>query len=298
MKILRQTIHGLEHQCYLWGNEKNPPLFFLHGWMDTGASFDALAQHLSSDYYCIAFDLRGFGKTEHCDTASGYFFYEYLLDLYEILRRFGAGSMGGKIRLVGHSMGGNIASLYAGTFPEHVSHLVNLEGVGPQGQAPEKAPERVREWIEDAHLDKPENRFRDYPTIEALAERLKKANPHLTDNFLQVLLPFLTKRSAQGFSFSADAKHKWLHPFLIPLEQYFEFWRRIEAKCLLVTAENSDIGGYLQRPRDAAKEIARRFSNYPKGTTTVVIPSAGHMFHQEKPEELAKLIQEFLSQNN
>ena len=64
----------------------------------------------------IALDWRGFGATD-TPAADTYFFPEYLGDLELVLDAlFGVDR--GPIDLLGHSMGGNVAMLYAGVRPD------------------------------------------------------------------------------------------------------------------------------------------------------------------------------------
>ena len=53
------------------------------------------------------------------------------------------------VDLVGHSMGGNVAMLYAGVRPQRVRRLVSLEGFGMTRTTPDQAPARYREWLDE-----------------------------------------------------------------------------------------------------------------------------------------------------
>src|SRR3990167_1907429 len=125
MKSFKLKINSLKFQFYTWGKSILPKLFLFHGWMESGASFHFLCEHLQKKFYCIAPDLRGFGKTEHTSNPLGYFFFEYIADAHAIFQKLAPRE---KVRILGHSMGGNLLSLYAGTFPEQVSHFINIEG--------------------------------------------------------------------------------------------------------------------------------------------------------------------------
>ena len=81
------------------------------------------------------------------------------------------------MNLVGHSLGGNVAALYAGIRPERVAKLVNLEGFGMPPTRPEQAPKRYARWLEE--LREPPQ-LRPYASFAALADRLQQGNPRLT----------------------------------------------------------------------------------------------------------------------
>ena len=56
-------IRGLRYHCRTWGDPAHPQLFLLHGWMDVAASFQFLVDAFARDWYVIAPDLRGYGKS-------------------------------------------------------------------------------------------------------------------------------------------------------------------------------------------------------------------------------------------
>jgi pimeloyl-ACP methyl ester carboxylesterase len=118
-----------------WGDPasitpERPPLVLLHGYMDVAATFqfvvDALREIEGSARYFIAPDLRGYGLTD-TPAADCYWFLDYIADLEAVLAELGHD---GVIDLLGHSMGGNVAMMYAGLRPTRVRRLVNLEGFG------------------------------------------------------------------------------------------------------------------------------------------------------------------------
>ena len=134
-------VRNLQVHLHSWGDAglataEQPPLVMLHGWMDVGASFqfvvDALAALPAAPRWIVAPDWRGFGLTAAAPTDT-YWHADYLGDLDGLLDALG---IDGTIDLVGHSMGGNVATVYAGVRPERIRRLVNLEGFGmPQSHA-------------------------------------------------------------------------------------------------------------------------------------------------------------------
>ncbi|KAB2838960.1 alpha/beta fold hydrolase, partial [bacterium] len=191
------TIQGLRQRLYTWGSPKRPKLFLLHGWLDTGAGFQFLAERLQDRFHCIAPDMRGYGKSGHTRNPLGYFFHEYVADAHALFVKL---SPKEPIRLLGHSLGGMVASVYAGSFPERVAQLINVEGYLVPDRPPQVAPDRVRDWIEG--LGK--KRFRIFPSLRAFAGRLRQANPHLTEERALFLSKYLAKRTARGFTMAAE----------------------------------------------------------------------------------------------
>ena len=109
-------IRGLRYHMRTWGDPRDPKLVLLHGWMDVSASFQFLVDALRRDWYVIAPDWRGFGLSEW--VAGGYWFPDYIGDLEALVAQV---SPDAPVSLVGHSMGGNVAGLYAGVRPARVA---------------------------------------------------------------------------------------------------------------------------------------------------------------------------------
>ena len=113
-------------------------------------------------------DLRGHGDSDWTKGGS-YSLTEYVYDLSCLMRHTGAR----QVAIVGHSMGGMVGLIYAGTFPDQVSALVILDGVTVLPNA-KRAPahERMAKWV--GQLDKLEDREpRRYRTIEEAAAQVR-----------------------------------------------------------------------------------------------------------------------------
>jgi pimeloyl-ACP methyl ester carboxylesterase len=285
MKTRRITINQIPLQFYLWGSPKKPLLFLLHGWLDTGASFHFLVEHLQDRFYCVAPDMRGYGKSGHTKNPLGYFFYEYIADLHDILRKF---SPDAPVRLLGHSLGGVIATIYAGIFPERVSHLMNVEGFQIPERKPEEGPPLARRWLEAMGRE----RFRVFPDLRDFAERLRESNAALPPERARFLAKHLAKKVRGGWMMAADPRHKWAEPYLFLLEFYEAFCRQIRARRRLVASGFTEAHGRFS-VFDDPEAVRQAPAHWPAGTRKAVIPDCGHMIHQERPELLAKEILDF-----
>src|SRR5690606_34083898 len=122
-----------------------PPLLLAHGWMDVGASFQRFVDALATEREVIALDWRGFGGSKAAPTDS-YWFYDYYADLDAVIDYI---SPNAPIDLLGHSMGGNIAMIYAGTCPRRIRRLINVEGFGLAQTQPAEAPARLAKWLSE-----------------------------------------------------------------------------------------------------------------------------------------------------
>ena len=140
-------IRTLRYHVLTWG-EPAPgrvPLVLVHGWMDVAASWQFMVDAFAQDRYVIAPDWRGYGLTEVPDTDN-YWFPDYLADLDFLIDHYAKDT---PVDLVGHSMGGNIAMMYAGVRPARIRRLVNLEGFGLAATRASQAPGRYAKWIDE-----------------------------------------------------------------------------------------------------------------------------------------------------
>lgn len=282
------TVRGLRSHIRHWGEEGAPKIFMVHGWMDMSASFQFVVDCLERDWHVIAPDWRGFGLSErtHSDT---YWFPDYVADLEAILDHYAPGEA---VNLVGHSMGGNVVGLYAGIRPGRVRRMVNLEGFGLPSATPEQAPGRYAEWLDQ--LREPPS-LKTYPTREAVAARLQKTNPRLSDERARFLSQHWSAQNEEGqWEILGDPQHKKMSPLLYHVDEVLACWRAIAAPVMCVEAEDTKMWLWMG-PRDQARiEIDRRISHIPN-VTTHMVPEAGHMLHHDQPEMLARMIEDFLA---
>jgi pimeloyl-ACP methyl ester carboxylesterase len=278
------TIRGLRHHVRIWGDPAAPRLFLLHGWMDVSASFQFLVDAFKRDWCAIAPDWRGFGLTGW--SGESYWFPDYYADLEALLDRYQPHE---PVRLVGHSMGGIVGSIYAGIRPARVARLVSLEGLGLMRHPPDQAPLRYMHWL-DQLRNAPG--FKPYRSFEEVAARLRKKNPRLTEEQAGYLARHWAKRLDTGeVVLASDPRHKLVNPYLFRVEEAIACWRRISAPVLLVSGKESEIPS---RMKDTPGQLAERTGAF-RNRREIVLQDAGHMMHHDQPERLARVIEDFLT---
>lgn len=284
------TIRGLRTHVRHWGREGAPKLFMAHGWMDMSASFQFVVDALQGDWHVIAHDWRGFGLTERSGHDT-YWFPDYFADLEAILDHY---SPHEPVNLLGHSMGGNIVSVYAGVRPERIAKLINLEGFGLPATSPAQAPGRYAKWLDEVKIPPA---MRGYATLEEVAARLQKTNPRLPAQRAAFLAQHWSAQNAQGeWEILGDPAHKMSSPLLYQVEEVLACWRRITAPVLWVEAEHTDMWRWMGPKEEARHEVDRRLAQLAK-VTPRMMPDAGHMLHHDQPEVLARMIEDFLANN-
>ncbi len=282
-RSLTVPVRGLQYHVCEWGPTDAPPLVMLHGWMDVGASFQFIVDALPAHWRVLAPDWRGFGRTTWPATDC-YWFPDYMADLDVLLDALVGEA---PVALLGHSMGGNVAMLYAGVQPARVRKLINLEGFGLRAAAPEEAPARYAQWL---HELKTRPGLRDYASSDEVAARLRRTNPRLTQDRAAFLAQHWAQRNAQGrWEIAGDPAHRIVNPVLYRWEEVQACWAKITAPVLWVEGAQTDAHKWA----GTAADLARRRAVLPQ-VQFEVVQDAGHMIHHDQPEELARLLTAFL----
>ncbi len=115
------------HIAYLEGGQGDP-ILLLHGFGASGDSWTRFAKPLTKSHRVIAPDLPGWGRSTRLEKAS-YGYPAQVERVHKLVQRLGLS----RFHLVGHSMGGFIASAYAATYPKEVSTLGLLCAHGVDG---------------------------------------------------------------------------------------------------------------------------------------------------------------------
>jgi pimeloyl-ACP methyl ester carboxylesterase len=281
-------LRGLRMHIRHWGDENAPKLFMMHGWMDMSASFQFIVDCLQQDWHVIAPDWRGFGLSERAN-ADCYWFPDYLGDLDALLDQLAPEEA---VHLLGHSMGGNIATLYAGIRPQRIAKLVNLEGFGLGNTEPAQAPGRYAQWLDELR-NPPE--MRAYASLAEVTQRLRKNNPRLSDARAEFLAAHWAATDDDGqWRILGDPAHKIISATLYHTEEVLACWKNISAPVLWVEAEHTDMWRWMGPREQVRAEIERRMAVIAN-VTPALMPDAGHMLHHDQPEKVAALIEDFLS---
>ncbi len=267
-----------------WGRRGGRPLFLLHGWTDCAATFQFLVDKAPPDLLecdLIAPDWRGFGQSGWA--SDGYWFPDYLADLDAIIDACSPAP----VTLVGHSMGGMVAGLYAGIRPERVSHLVSLEGFGLQATPAGQAPSRYLRWLDELQNEIEHNTLADR---SAVAGRLQRNNARLPESWALWLADALVRDVSDGVQYRADPRHRRVNPVLYRLEEAKACWAAIRAKVLWLAGNETALLKWLQETPEqfAARRAVIADLNY------IALPGCGHNLHHDAPAEVAAHIASFI----
>ena len=279
----------LSHHVLGWGGARAPgrrTIVLLHGFMDAAGTWDLVAPTLAGEGHRVfALDLRGFGAGARAPAGGYYHFADYVFDVADVVDRLAPEE---SIAVVGHSMGGTVATLYAGTFPERVSRLAVVEGLGPPDMVPDLAPVRMRAWVDGVRRVRARGGERgSFPRAEAL-RRLALNHPGVAEEVLASrLLHLLEARPGDGedrVAWRSDPLHRTTSPTPFFASTFMAFARKVTCPVLFVSG-----GPKGFHPDDEAERLAA----FPD-LRSVEIPDAGHMVHWTRPGALAGHLVDFL----
>lgn len=278
-------LRGLEIHLRRWGPApapRSPPLYCLHGWMDSGDTFQFLVDEMSTERPVVAIDWRGFGRSAR--PAGDYAFSDYVADLDALLQLF---SPAAPALLLGHSMGGNVACLYAGARPERVRGVVSLEGFGLAPTAPAQAPQRMRQWLDEIRS---EPAFNTYDSFDQLTAAIARRHPRIGAARARFLASVWACAGDDGrVHLHGDPRHRRVFPTLYRRDESEAFWRAIDAPLLALAGREST---YLRPP--GAPGLLEDFLGCVPRSTLHWIEDAGHLLHLERPEAVAAVVESFV----
>ena len=282
----RIEVRGLRYNIRHWGAENAPAVFFLHGWMDCSPTFQFVVDALAQDWHVIAPDWRGYGDSEWLSRP--YWFSDYYADLHEILAHY---SPGRPARLVGHSMGANIAAIYAGACPKRVSQLVMLDFLGLKPPPEDDSPTLIGRWLRHVSR-KPFGGV--YPDCETFARRFIDLNPRLSEARAAYLSQHVCRfRDDGSVEMNCDPWHRVPSPMVYHAEDNLACWRKVEAPVMLAIASH----GYAnQRFGNDPEEFQRRVGCF-RDVRVVPISDSGHNVQHDQPEQVARAIEGFLTRD-
>jgi pimeloyl-ACP methyl ester carboxylesterase len=243
----------------------------------------------------IAPDWRGYGLTT-ADPVDNYWFADYMADLDFLLDHYAPGQ---QVNLVGHSMGGNVVMLYSGVRPERIRRLVNLEGFGGPGGTAEGTPARYAKWIDELkEFHRGDMALKSYSSADGVARRLMKTNKRLGQDKADWLARHWARavKQADGsecWEIMGDPAHKITFAQAMRADDILALYGRISAPTLAVEASDNSLEFWWKGRFGLADyhERLKSVANCRIGH----IADAGHMLHHDQPEQLARLIEEFLA---
>jgi pimeloyl-ACP methyl ester carboxylesterase len=273
------TLNGLRAHYVEWGHPQAPPVILLHGLRSYARTWEPVAAALADRFRLIALDHRGRGDSAW-DPAGDYFTEAYVSDLEQFADTLALA----RFALIGHSMGGVNAIVYAARHPERV-RLAVIEDIGPGSSARSGGAERIKRELAETP--------RAFATLGAAYAYWRGVRPGISDEAL---------RSRVRHTLRQDSGGRWVWKFDLegivrarlypgPARQA-DLWPHVAAlRCptLVLRGARSD---FL-----AAATCAEMAARQPL-LTWKEIPEAGHYVHDDNLTGYLTALRAFLDQHS
>lgn len=286
-RTYRVDAGGFDLAVHEWGDERDPPLFVVHGGFDFARTYDVFAPKLAAaGYRVVGWDQRGHGDSDR--TA----LYSWEADVRDAVKVMEAVTRR-PAPVVAHSKGGGLMLHLADAHPHRFTHLANLDGMPFRRPVPDIADhERTRmltteveSWLD--HRRATATAQRKPGTLDDLARRRGRMNPRLTHEWLRYLVSVGANRAPDGWRWKID-------PCMRP--GGFGPWRSewsmmrmpgLAMPFLGIIGHEPEMMGWGTMPAEVAPYL-------PRGGRVEGLEGVGHFVHIEQPDLVADMVLEFL----
>lgn len=234
---------GLRLHYVEWGAPSAPAIVALHGLRSFAYTWEPVALPLADRFRIVALDQRGRGQSDW-DPQRRYYASDYVRDLEALvdhldLKRF---------LILGHSMGGANAFIYAARHAEQLAGLV-IEDMGPGASASSAGAERIRRELRDTPAS--------FASWDEAAAFWRRQRPHIAEAAVQARVLHSMKQLGDGRLVWRHDGEGIAHARLNATpDQLVDLWPHVDAvtvPTLLIRGANSD---FLSA--QTAAEMARR----------------------------------------
>lgn len=264
-------------------NQSNKIILCLHGWLDNAASFlpilNCLNETCLGEFKVIAIDLPGHGTSSHKSADAHYHFIDWV---YDVLALYEAHDWS-DIHIVGHSMGGMIASAFAAALPEKVKSITLIDSIGFIYADEKESTSQLRKGLLSRMKQETSSSKRAEFTLEK-ATKARVLMSDLEEHNARLIVSRNLRTTPHGCEWRSDRKLNTVSPYRLSLPQCQQLVADIKTPVQIV---------YGSKGLDFVKKGIDVFLPLIPCKHVVEL-EGGHHVHMEKPEETAKLINKFV----
>ncbi|PYN96473.1 MAG: alpha/beta hydrolase [Candidatus Rokuibacteriota bacterium] len=266
------TVHGQRFHLTEWGPAQGPAVLFLHGVTGHARTWDHEAAALASRFRIFALDQRGHGDTDPPPDGD-YSLSALAGDIAAVIDALGLT----RVSIVGLSLGGRAAIVYAALHPERMERLMVVD-IGPDIAAAGRT--RVGSLLAGS----PEH----FASMEDAIAQARVSNPRYDD-------ALLGERVRHGLRPLPDGGYTWKYDRAIrdgvrngrwreDLDVW-PLWTSVTCPTLIVRGAESDV---------LSPEIATQMIEARPQARLVEVPDAGHTVPGDQPAQFLELLRTFL----
>ncbi len=281
-KLKYTTLNDTTTIAYIEKGKGDVTNLMIHGLAGSHKHYIPLINYLSEKSRCIAIDLPGYGasskKIEFNTNVLKYF--------TDVIANFITQNKLKKVNLIGHSMGGQIAIIFAAKYPQ-LLHLLTL--IDPAGLETFTQPEKelLIKTLTPSYY------------VSLTDEQIRKAFALNFTNMPASVNELIDERIAftkeEGLTHYCKVIVAGLNGMLT--HEITETLAKIKAPTLVLFAsEDKLIPNKYMHPNLTPETVAKTANKIPN-STLVMIKEAGHMLQYEKPMAVGKEIQNFITLN-
>ncbi|GMT06005.1 hypothetical protein PENTCL1PPCAC_28179, partial [Pristionchus entomophagus] len=269
------------------GDSSKPLLLFVHGFPEFWYSWRFQIKHFAKTHHVVAIDQRGYGESEKPKETEKYTTKVLAKDVKELIEKLGHK----KAVLVGQDWGGAVAWMTAFTYPEFVDKLIVLNCPHPGAYISSfwKAKRQILKswhllffqvpWIPELTLS-----FDDFESFDYAfrSEYAGLKNPkNFTDEDLEAWKATFSKRSA----------------FTPPLNYYRAMVRNRDETENIINrvAKPPTLIIWGEEDPFLVIECADYSNKMCLKGKVVYVPGSSHWVQQDKPEEVNKIMEQFIN---
>lgn len=253
------------------------PIVILHGLYGSSDNWMSLGRELANHYRVILVDQRNHGQSPHCPSHT---YLDLAEDLYELFLNLRLTD----VVLLGHSMGGKTASLFAHLYPHLLRGLIvadivpfDIKQVSSEGGEQAEMHKTILHSLLNLNLKTVQSR-------EELDEALQVNFPALS--LRQFLLKNVKRDDSGNFQWTLNVEGLYENLEALMAPSLSDDIAPINVETLFIKGEKSP---YIKSEQEGL--IGNYFSNFRVES----IKNAGHWLHAEKPKEFLSIVQQFLS---
>lgn len=270
------TRDGLSLRVREWGEPDGDPMVLLHGLRGYSGTWRGLAAALGPGRRLIAIDQRGRGDSDW-DPACNYYTDAYLADLEQLVDHLRLD----RFTLLGHSMGGTTAYVYAARHADRLDSLI-IEDIAPGSSASGAGSERIKAEMAALPLD--------FANWAAARSYWRAARPSVGDEALEQRLAESLREQAGGrIGWRYDARgisRTRLEPDPARVVDLWPIVGAIRTPAFVIRGGRSDFCRL-----ETVREMERRNPCFTHAT----VESASHYVHDDAPGPFWGLIEGWLA---